>query len=60
MHIKYNEKKSLAQYKNEDGYWRITVNCEQNEIIANAVRFIKKQKNSLAGSRDVDGRQGNP
>ena len=33
------------------------MNHELNELIENAdiVRFIKKQKNSLAGSRDADG-----
>jgi len=43
--------------QNEDGSWRIGMNYELNELIENSdiVRFIKKQKNSLARSRDADG-----
>jgi hypothetical protein len=39
--------------KNEDGYWRIRMNYELNELRGKAdiVRFIK----SLARSRDADG-----
>jgi hypothetical protein len=43
--------------QNEHVSWRIRINHELNELIENAdiVRFIKKQKNSLARSRDADG-----
>jgi hypothetical protein len=50
-------RKIFGPVQNEDGSWRIRMNYELNELVGNAdiVRFIKKQKNSLARSRDVDG-----
>jgi len=47
--------------QNEDGFWRIRINYELNDPIKNAdiVRFVKKQKNGLAGSCDADGRKKN-
>ena len=47
--------------QNEDGLWRIRMNYELNDLIINAdiVRFVKKQKNGLAGSRNADGRKKN-
>ena len=49
--------KIFGPVQNEDGSWRIRMNRELNELIKTAgiVRFIKKQKNSLAKSRDADG-----
>jgi hypothetical protein len=43
--------------QNEDGSRRIRMYQELNELIENTdvVRFIKKQKNSLARSCDEDG-----
>jgi len=37
------------------------MNYELNDLIINAdiVRFVKKQKNGLAGSRNADGRKKN-
>jgi hypothetical protein len=51
-------RKIFGPVQNEDGYWRIKMNYRLNKLIEDAdiVRFIKKkQKNSLATSRDVDG-----
>jgi len=52
-----NIEKNLGPVQNEDGSRRIRMNYELNELIENAdvLRFIKKQKNSQAGSRDADG-----
>jgi len=93
-------RKIFGPVQNEDGFWRIRMNYELNDLIKNAdiVRFVKskrmawlgpmmqieekrthkrvlewkligrrnrerprkrKQKNGLAGSRDVDGRKKN-
>jgi hypothetical protein len=47
--------------QNEDGSWRIRTNHEPSELVENADSEIyKKQKNSLAESRDADGRKGTP
>ena len=50
-------RKIFGPVQNEDGFQRIRMNYELNELIENAdkVRFIKKQKNSLNRSRDADG-----
>jgi hypothetical protein len=38
-------RKIFGSVQNEDGSWRIRVNCEMNELIGNAdiVRFIKSR-----------------
>ena len=43
-----------------NGIWRIRKNHELNELMGNAdiVRFIKKQKNGLARTRDAEGIEG--
>jgi hypothetical protein len=43
--------KFLAQYKNENGIWRIRKNHELNELMGNAdiVRFIKSRKMAWLG-----------
>ena len=44
--------------QNEDGFWRIRVNYELNDLIKRRYSEIcKKQKNGLAGSCDADGRK---
>jgi hypothetical protein len=50
-------RKIFGPVQNEGGSWRIRMNHEMNEVLENAdiVRFIKKQKNSLARSYDADG-----
>jgi len=54
-------RKIFSPVQNEAGFWRIRMNYELNDQINNAdiVRFVKKQKNDLAGSCDVDGRKRN-
>ena len=62
-HLRIFERRILRNLfgpvQNENGSQRIRVNYELNKLIENAdrVRFIKKQKNRLARSRDEDGRQ---
>ena len=51
-------RKMFGPVQDENGFWRIRRNHELNELIGNAdiIRFIKKkQKNSLARTRDADG-----
>jgi len=50
-------RKILGPVQNEDGSWRIRMNYELNELIGKRrySKIYKKQKNSLAGSRDADG-----
>ena len=52
-------RKRFGPAQNVDEFWRIRMNYELNNLIKNAdiVRFVKKQKNGLAGSRDADGRK---
>ena len=54
-------RKIFGPVQNEDGFWRIRMNYELNDLIKSAdiVRIVKKQKNGLAGSRDADGREKN-
>ena len=54
-------RKVFGPAQNKDGFWRIRINYELNDLIKNAdiVRFVKKQKNGLTGSRDVDRRKNN-
>ena len=54
-------RKIFDPVQNEDGFWRIRMNYELNDLIKNAaiLRFVKKEKNGLAGSCDVDGRKKN-
>ena len=51
----------FGSVQNEDGFWRIRMIYELNDLIKNAdiVRFVKKQNSGLAGSCDVDGRKKN-
>jgi len=53
-------RKIFSPVQNEDGFWRIGMNYELNDLIKNAdiVRFVKA-KNGLAGSHDADGRKKN-
>jgi hypothetical protein len=61
QYLRISERRILRKIfdpvQNENESWRIRMNHELNELIENAdiVRFIKKQKNSLARLRDVDG-----
>jgi len=50
-------RKIFGPVQDENGIWRIRKNHELNELTGNAdfVRFIKKQKNGLARTRDADG-----
>ena len=54
-------RKIFGTVQNKDGSWKIRMNYELNKVIQNAdiERFIKKQKNTLARSRDADGRREN-
>jgi len=60
QHLRIFERRILRKIfdpvQNEDGSWRIRMNYELNELIGNAdIVMYKKQKNSLARSRDADG-----
>jgi hypothetical protein len=50
-------RKIFGPVQNEDGSWRIGMNYELNELNRKRThsKIYKKQKNSLARSRDVDG-----
>ena len=49
-------RKIFGSVQNEDGSWRIRMNYELDELIENTdSKIYKKQKNSLARSRDTDG-----
>jgi hypothetical protein len=54
-------RKIFGPVQNEDGFWRIRMNYELNDLIKNAdiLKICRKQKNCLAGSRDADGREKN-
>jgi len=47
-------KKIFGPVQNEDGFWRIGMNYELNDLIKKRrySESCKKQKNGLAGSRD--------
>ena len=53
-------RKIFGPVQNEDGFWRIRMNYELNDLIKKR-RYSeickKKQKNDLAGSRDADERK---
>jgi hypothetical protein len=54
-------RKIFGPVQNEDGFWRIRMNRELNDLIRNAdiVRYVKSKKNGLAGSCDAVGRRKN-
>jgi hypothetical protein len=47
-------RKIFGRVQNEDGTWRIRMNYELMKKHRH-IRFIKKQKNNLARSRNADG-----
>jgi hypothetical protein len=54
-------RKIFGPVQNEDGFWRIRMNQELNDLIKKRrySEICKKQKNGLAGSCDADGRRKN-
>jgi hypothetical protein len=54
-------RKIFGPVQNEDGFWRIRMNYELNDLIKKrrCGEICKKQKNGLAGSRDADGMKKN-
>jgi len=44
-------RKSFGPVRNEDGFWRITMNYELNDLIKNAdiVRFVKSKRMAWVG-----------
>jgi hypothetical protein len=53
-------RKIFGPVQNEDGFWRIRMNHELNDLIKNAdIEICKKKKNGLAGSCDAYGRRKN-
>jgi len=54
-------RKIFGPVQNGDGFWRIRINYELNDLMKKRrySEICKKQKNGLAGSRDADGRKKN-